>query len=108
MGKDVLEAELASLTREEKLELIQRLTFDLAGTWPGVEKTPGVLGGDARVAGTRIAVWTLEGYRRLGWNDAKILANYPSLQAADLARAWAYVAAHEEEIAEAMREHEAA
>lgn len=108
MAKEILEAELASLSREEKLELVQRLTFDLAGTWPGIEKTPGVLGGDACIAGTRIAVWMIEGYRRLGWNDAKILANYPSLRAADLAHAWSYVAAHEDEIDEAMREHEAA
>ena len=108
MAKDILEAELASLSREEKLELVQRLTFDLAGTWPGIEKTPGVVGGDACIAGTRIAVWVIEGYRRLGWNDAKILANYPSLRAADLAHAWAYVAAHGDEIDEAMRENEAA
>lgn len=75
---------------------------------PGIEKTSGVLGGDACIAGTRIAVWMIEDCRRLGWSDAKILANYPSLLAADLARAWSYVAAHEDEINEAMREHEAA
>ncbi len=108
MAKETLEVELASLSREENLELIQLQTFDLAGTWPGIEKTPGVVGGDACIAGTRIAVWMIEGYRRLGWNDAKILASYPSLQAADLAHAWAYSAAHGDEIDEAMREHEAA
>ncbi len=108
MAKDILEAELATLSREEKVELVQRLTFDLAGTWPGIEATAGVLGGDARIAGTRIAVWMIEGYRRLGWGDAEILKNYPTLSAADLAHAWTYVEAHREEIDEVLREHEAA
>jgi uncharacterized protein (DUF433 family) len=50
----------------------------------------------------------IEGYRRLGWTDAQILANYPSLKTADLGSAWSYVAAHSEEIDRAMREHEEA
>ena len=43
----------------------------------GIERTPGVCGGDACIAGTRIPVWVLEGFRRLGWTDATILASYP-------------------------------
>ncbi len=72
----------------------------------GIEKTPGVLGGDACVAGTRIAVWMIEGYRRLGWTDAQILENYPSLELADLEHAWSYAAAHSDEIDRTMRENE--
>jgi uncharacterized protein (DUF433 family) len=75
---------------------------------PGIEKTSGVLGGDACIAGTRIAVWMIEGYRRLGWTDAQILANYPSLKIADLESAWSYVAIHRDEIDRAMNEHEEA
>jgi uncharacterized protein (DUF433 family) len=74
----------------------------------GIERTPGVCGGDACIAGTRIPVWVLEGFRRLGWTEEKILAGYPSLRAADLAHAWAYVDAHRHEIDEAIRQNEAA
>jgi len=74
----------------------------------GIEKTPGVLGGDARIPGTRIAVWMIEGYRRLGWTDAQILANYPSLTIADLERARSYAFAHCDEIDRAIHEHEEA
>lgn len=59
----------------------------------GIEKTPDIVGGDARIAGTRIPVWSLENYRRLGLSEAQILANFPALQAADLVNAWAYVQA---------------
>ncbi len=87
---------------------MKRLTFDPAGTWPGIQKTAGVVGGDACIAGTRIAVWMIEGYRRIGWTDAQILANHPSLKIADLECAWNYVAAHSEEIDRTMHEHEEA
>lgn len=63
-----------------------------------IERTPNVCGGDARIAGTRIPVWVLEQYRRLGQTEADILVSYPSLQAADLVAAWAYVDAHPDEI----------
>lgn len=74
----------------------------------GVEKTANVIGGDACIVGTRIPVWALEGYRRLGWREAQILENYPTLRAADLVNAWAYVATHPEEIDQALREQEEA
>jgi uncharacterized protein (DUF433 family) len=50
----------------------------------------------------------LEGYRRLGWTEAKILASYPTLRAADLVHTWAYTEAHRQEIEEAIRQNEAA
>lgn len=84
------------------------LALDLIHAWPGIEKTPGVQGGDACVVRTRIPVWTLEAYRRLGWGDAQILANFPTLRSADLVFAWFYVAAHPEEIEQAIQEQEAA
>ena len=73
------------------------------GAVPGIESTPGVCGGDARIAGTRIPVWTLEEWRRLGQTESEILANYPGLCAADLVTAWAYVEEHLEEIDETIR-----
>ncbi|HEX2570381.1 MAG TPA: DUF433 domain-containing protein [Polyangia bacterium] len=103
-----IEAQLASLTRAEKAEVLQRLALELANTWPGIERTPGVAGGDACIVRTRIPVWTLEQYRRLGWSEARILDNYPMLRAADLVHAWAYVDAHRDEIERAIRDNEVA
>ena len=97
-----LEAELAALTLAEKAEALQLLALELANTWPGIEKTPGIAGGEACIVRTRIPVWVLEGYRRLGWSEARILENYPTLRAADLANAWAYVSAHLDEIERAL------
>ena len=47
----------------------------LARLGSGIESTAGVCGGDPRIAGTRIPVWTLEHYRRLGLTEAQILAH---------------------------------
>jgi uncharacterized protein (DUF433 family) len=55
-----------------------------------IQKTPGVCGGDARIANHRIPVWGLIVQKKSGLSDADILANYPSLTTDDLAAAWAY------------------
>jgi uncharacterized protein (DUF433 family) len=55
-----------------------------------IQKTPGVCGGDARIAGHRIPVWLLVAQKKAGQTDAQILVNYPALTADDLAAAWAY------------------
>ncbi len=80
----------------------------LAGLGSGIESSSGTSGGDPRIANTRIPVWTLEQYRRLGTTEAQILAAYPTLRAADLVNAWAYVAAHRDEIDRQIRENEEA
>lgn len=101
-----LETALEQLSHEEKVRMLQHLARTLTHAWPGVEKTPGVHGGDACIVRTRIPIWTLEAYRQRGWNDAAILANFPTLRTADLASAWLYVDAHRAEIAQALRQHE--
>ena len=53
-------------------------------------------------------VWLLESYRRLGMTEAQLLDAYPALRAVDLVNAWAYVAAHPEEIERLIRENEEA
>lgn len=68
-----------------------------------IRRTPGVLGGDARVRDTRIAVWMLVESRRLGRTDAALLSDHPDLTADDLRAAWAYAAAHADEIDSAVR-----
>ncbi len=101
-------AALAALSKAEKAEVVERLARETSDTWPGIEKTAGVAGGDACIVRRRISVWVLENYRRLGWTEAKILASYPTLRAADLVHAWAYVETHRQEIDEAIRENETA
>ena len=63
-------------------------------------------GGDACVGETRIPVWVLANYRRLGATDSDILRAYPSLTASDLEAAFAYAAMNGEEIDWAIRENE--
>jgi len=75
---------------------------------PLILTTPGVVGGSARIARTRIPVWTLESYRRRGLTDAEILDSFPPLRAVDLAAAWAYAAAHPGEIERDIRENDEA
>jgi uncharacterized protein (DUF433 family) len=72
----------------------------------GIEKTPGVCGGEARIAGTRIPVWLLVGFQQRGLSDVDLLSNYPRLSTDDLTHAWEYAAAHSDEIANAIRENE--
>ena len=74
----------------------------------GIEKAANVCGGDACVAGTRVPVWVLEQARRLGASEGDLLADYPSLTAADLAVSWAYVRANRSDIESAIRGNEEA
>jgi uncharacterized protein (DUF433 family) len=76
------------------------------GMEPAINKTPGVVGGDACIRRTRIPVWLLVSLRELGADDAKLLEAYPTLTPADLAEAWKYHAAHPDEIARAIQEQE--
>ena len=108
MGLKELEGQLLSLSPAEKAEALKLLTLDLTHTWPGIEHTAGVAGGAACIVRTRIPVWALENYRRLGWSEALILENHPTLRAADLVNAWAYAGAHADEMREAIESNEAA
>ena len=101
-----LELQLLALSPNEKAQAIQLLVRSLSNIWQGIEKTPGVCGGDARIANTRIPIWSLINYRRLGASDARILQDFPHLKAEDLVNAWAYADAHPEEIEEAIRRNE--
>lgn len=75
---------------------------------PGIFKTPGVCGGSACVGRTRIPVWGLEAYRRLGATDAWFLENYPTLTAEQLAQAAAYARANPAEMDEEIRANDEA
>ncbi|MBD2258494.1 DUF433 domain-containing protein [Pseudanabaena sp. FACHB-2040] len=103
-----LQPYLLALSPAEKAQAVQLLVQSLSGTWTGIEKSPGVVGGDACIVGTRIPVWDLVHYRRLGASDAQILEAYPQLTATDLANAWAYDTVFTDEVEAAIRQNEAA
>jgi uncharacterized protein (DUF433 family) len=73
-----------------------------------IEKTPGVIGGDACIRRTRIPVWELVEYRQLGASTSKILEAYPQLTELDLQAAWDYHRSFPDEIAAAIAANEAA
>jgi uncharacterized protein (DUF433 family) len=75
-----------------------------ASSW--IQKTPGVIGGDACVRNTRIAVWMLLDARNLGMTDETIRDRYqPPLTQADLNAAWSYYEQHREEVELALKEN---
>jgi uncharacterized protein (DUF433 family) len=77
-----LRQELLTLSPEEKTEIIQLLD--------GINKTPKVVGGAARIRNTRIPIWSLVQSRQLGASDLEILEAYPDLTQIDLTNAWFY------------------
>lgn len=72
-----------------------------------IRKTPGVLGGRARIGDRRIAVWMLVQDRRLGMPLENIRTQYdPPLAPDELAAAWKYYETHGEEIDQDIRANE--
>jgi len=103
-----LETLIGQLSRAEKAQVLQWIAQDLSGVFPGIEHTDNIIGGEARIARTRIPVWLLVQARRLGSSESDILRSYPSLQAVDLANAWAYARIHPDEIERDIIENETA
>jgi uncharacterized protein (DUF433 family) len=79
------------------------LSQSLNLAWFGIAKTPGVCGGSACIANTRIPVWVLIQAQRLGATESELLYDYPTLSASDLVNAWAYAEAFPNEIKTAIR-----
>ena len=99
---------LANMTAEEKIQLLQWIARDLGGTFPGIVSTSDVCGGRPRILGTRIPVWTLVQYRKLGASEADLLNAYPTLRAEDLANAWAYYRVYQNEVEQQIIENDVA
>ena len=97
---------LPRMSALDKAQLLQWVISDLTNVFPGIEKTPGVCGGDACVAKTRIPVWSLVNSKRLGMDDAEILYNFPTLNREDLKNAWNYYRANHEEVDELILENQ--
>jgi uncharacterized protein (DUF433 family) len=105
---DEIRESVAALGPAEKAALFQDLAVELTNGFPGIERTPGVSGGDACIIRTRIPVWLVESLRRQGATDTQLLEAYPQLHAQDLVNARAYVNAHRDEIDRQIAEQEAA
>jgi uncharacterized protein (DUF433 family) len=99
---------LSTMTRAEKAQLLQWIVRDLGNAFPGIESTPGVCGGEPRIVRTRIPVWVLVQFRKLGASEADLLRSYPALRAEDLTNAWAYYRSHRREIEQQIIENETA
>lgn len=72
----------------------------------GIQRTPKVCGGSARLAGTRIPVGQVVSARDAGANEGQFLLDYPRLRAEDLTNVWLYARAHHDEIEAEIREHD--
>lgn len=101
------EIAVAGLSKADKARLLKRLKLEVENTFPGVEKTPNVMGGAACIRKTRIPVWLLEQARRQNVSEVDLLRNYPGLTAQDLVNAWDYVAARGQEIENQIKVNEA-
>jgi uncharacterized protein (DUF433 family) len=74
-----------------------------------IVKTKGVVGGKARIAGSRIRVMDVViWYEHRRWSVKRILREFPTITAADVHAALAYYHDHREEIEESFRAAERA
>ena len=108
MTLQTIQSQLLALSPDEKAQAIQILIASLSGSWPGIQKTPGVMGGAACIRQTRIPVWLLAILRRQGATDAYLLEDYPGLTASDPTNAWLYAEANPDEIEATIQQQEAA
>jgi len=99
---------IPQMTPGEKAQVLQWIHQEIQDAFPGIEKRADVAGGEACIRRTRIPVWLLVQAKKLGSSEADLLHAYPTLQAEDLANAWAYYAVHQTEIENDILENEAA
>jgi uncharacterized protein (DUF433 family) len=91
--------ELLTSSPEEKANIVQLLN--------GINKTPNVVGENARIRNTRIPVWSLVQAHQMGASALELLEAYPELIQADLDNAWMYAEIFPDEIANAISANEA-
>jgi uncharacterized protein (DUF433 family) len=98
---------LPKMSNSEIAQLVQAASQKIAIDFPGIEKTPNVCGGSACIIRTRIPVWSIVEYMLMGVEKEKLLLNFPTLRAQDLANAWAYYDANKVEIDAEIAENNA-
>jgi uncharacterized protein (DUF433 family) len=108
MNVQELQNQLLALSVPEKTEILQVLIQNIVNSGTGISKTPGIVGGDACISGTRIPVWDLVEYRQMGASDLKILEAYPQLTDTDLYHTWSYTDAFPDEINAGIETNQAA
>lgn len=94
--------------REQVNASIQRSAAQLrAPATEHITKTPGVCGGKACVAGTRVRVMDVViWHERLGWSADEIVSQIPGVTLSDVHAALAYYFDHREEIEEDIRRND--
>ena len=107
---DELVARVSQLPPDELEDLIARIGRPYGANGSPAQslivRTPGVCGGSARIIRTRIPVWVLEQFRRLGTSEADILKAYTSIRAIDLVASWQYADSHVTEMDREISENE--
>jgi uncharacterized protein (DUF433 family) len=86
--------------------VVEALSREEGEVFPGIYKTPGVCGGSACIGRTRITVWGIWRLHELGASDSKILGAYPHLSPLDLANAFTFAQANQNEIQCEIQENE--
>lgn len=90
------------LDGSEKLELLSLLTNELFGQKaieePGIAQSDDICGDSARIANTRISVWSIVESKQLGMSDKDILESFPALSLTDIENSLLYYAKNREEI----------
>jgi len=71
-----------------------------------INHIPNVCGGRAIVNRTRIPLWIMENYRRLGISEQEFYEVFPTLTKEDFKEAWEYIELHPEEIKKDILENE--
>lgn len=85
---------LTAMGQQQEIPLPSQVGLDSAC----LLRTVGVVGGEMRVAGTRIPVWSLEDARRRGIRDERVLEMYPSIDRHQLQAAHSYADLHADEM----------
>lgn len=103
-------AEISRQSPAVQRELLRRLAAIIEDTKDAdlIVKSPGVVGGAARIADTRLAVWGLISWLKVGWTEEDLLQNYPTLSRKALAAARQYYQDHKDEIDREIDENESA
>ena len=77
-------------------------------TYLGIHKTPGVCGGAACIEGSRIPIWVLVQYHKLGIDEKELLSAFPTLEERDLKNALNYYRYNQTEIDQQIADNESA
>jgi uncharacterized protein (DUF433 family) len=83
-----------------------RVTFWTMSIGSIIEASPGICGGRARVAGTRVPVHRIARYHRLGYAPEEILGVLNSLSLSQIYAALAYALENPDEIERSLQEED--